>query len=101
MALQFTDMTKTFREGMHQDPSTYGTAYIYNGGDYAIVPCGEMDNDYVIKIFQANAVSSAVGLLIEDFAQRVLGENGSFTVTTPDLSKVPADTEFTWMKVRF
>ena len=101
MPLQFTDMTKTFREGMHQNPSTYGTQTIYNGGQYATVYCGEIDNDTVIKIFPMTTVTSIVGKPIEDFAVRVLGQNGNFTVMLPDNSAVPADVQFSWTKVRF
>jgi hypothetical protein len=100
--MNITDMTKTFREGMHENPSTYGTQTIFSGGAFAVVTnCGEMDNDTVIKIFCTTQVTNAVGPLIEDFALRTLGNNGTFTVMTPDGSTVPADTQFTWMKVRF
>jgi hypothetical protein len=101
MALQFTDMTKTFREGKHQDPSTFGVQTIYKGGEYAVVNCGELDGNDVIEIAPMTAVTSIVGMPIEDFAVRTLGTNGTFTVMMPDNSAVSADIEFSWSKVRF
>lgn len=101
MALNISTVPKSFRAGHTGQPGAYGSAFIYNGGATANVLCGDLDAKDVIRVVQTAAVSGSVGPLIEVTSARIHGNNGQFSVSTPDGSTVGADTAFDWWITKF
>jgi hypothetical protein len=96
MSLSISTTPRRFRRGHTYNPGAYGSSTIYNGGANADIPCGDLDARDVIRIMQTNAITGSAGPLIEVVASRIHGNNGQFSVSTPDGSTVGADTNFDW-----
>lgn len=102
MALTISTVPKKFKEGHNVQPGAYGSSTIFNGGTYAYIKVGDLEQADVVRIAQTNTVSGQTGGdMVEDILQRIPGINGQITVQMSDGQAVGADTNFDWIVTKF
>lgn len=101
MSLSIPLVPKTFTEGHQVQPSSYGSSTIFNGGQYAYVTVGDLENQDVVRLMQTATVASQPAQLIENVSQRIPGIHGQITVQLASGVAVGADTKFDWMVTKF